>query len=90
VRFTTGGELVWVPTGTRFTGFPVYGLTIQAHSVGLECSFYVRFGTKDGERRGYLTLSHHHDGDYRVNVLDIEVVDGRLVVTESTVRVPGI
>jgi hypothetical protein len=50
----------------------------------------VRFGTKDGERRGYLTLTHHHDGDCRVNVLDIEVVNGHLVVTETDVQVPGI
>ena len=89
VRFTTGRELIWTPIA-RFPGFPVYRLNIQAHSVCLACLFFVRFGTKDDERRGYLTLSHHHDGEYRTEVFDNEVVNGHLVVTETTVQVPGI
>ena len=73
------------PDGTS----QVSGNFIQADSLCSFCAFDVRFGIKDGERRAYLTwvdsYSHHHTG----NIVDLDVVDGKLVMKQTNVPVPG-
>jgi hypothetical protein len=69
----------------------VYGST--AGSVCPSCFFLIRFGTRDGERRAYLTwpdFERHGRADHPApTILDIEVEGGRVVVTDTSVRVPG-
>ena len=45
------------------------------------CAFEVRFGTRDGERRAYLTVDYGHDNPG--TVVDVEVVNGALVFTKT-------
>ena len=53
-----------------------------------ECwAFEVRFGTRDGERRAYLTVDYHHDNPG--TLVDVEVVGGALVVTKTEMFAPG-
>ena len=92
VRFNVADkthELIWTADDRSFPGYPVYGNFILAYSVCSFCAFDVRFGIKDGERRAYLTFVDNYDHDYTGNIVDLEVVDGRLVMTQTNVRVPG-
>ena len=79
VRFDTAStSLIWAEDGRSFPGYPVAG-----NLVGYCCSFQVRFGTKDGERRAYFT-------DYdTATIWDIEIVGGRLNFSLTNARVPG-
>lgn len=79
VRFDmTSNSLIWAADGRRFTGYPVSGNFMRADK-----SFQVRFGTKDGERRAYFTET------VATTICDIEVVGGQLVVSPTSVNVPG-
>ena len=51
------------------------------------CAFEVRFGTKDGERRAYLTADYGHDNPG--TLVDVEVSGSALVVTRTSIFVPG-
>ncbi len=86
VQINTAGELIWLADGTRLPGYAVHGGYIPAESL-CECAFEVRFGTRDGERRAYLTgeYGHHNPG----TILDLDLVSGALVVTPSNVYPPG-
>lgn len=92
LRFSTSHELIWPPTGGRFSGYSVYGNRIQAYIAcppSWSCqkrswSGEVRFGTKNGERRAYLTCNCE-DGSW---IVDIEVVDGQVVISETGLPVP--
>lgn len=91
VRFNTADELIWTADDTRFPGFPVSGNVVTADKVCRFCTFQVRFGTKDGERRAYLTWTDetgHFEG-HPPTIFDIEVVSGQLVITGTNVPVPG-
>lgn len=87
VQVNTARELIWTANGTRFPGYPVRGNFIAADGTCEFCSFEVRFGTKDGERRAYLTFDYHHDNPG--TLVDIEVVGGELVMTRTSVPPPG-
>lgn len=90
VRFNTAAnELIWTANGTRFPGYPVYGRFISAYGICSFCSFEVRFGTKDGERRAYLTWGDDYNHYYSGTIVDIEVVGAQLAITETNVPVPG-
>jgi hypothetical protein len=89
VRFNTAAEAIWTADDTRFPGYVVNGSIIRANVICASCVFLVRFGTKDGERRAYLTFPDNEDHTNAVTILDVEVVDGRLVITNTNVRVPG-
>ena len=79
VRFdTTGNTLIWAADGRSFSGYPVSG-----NFLGAGKNFQVRFGTKDGERRAYFTET------VATTICDVEVVGGQLMVTPTTVTVPG-
>jgi hypothetical protein len=88
VQFNTAGELVWTPTGARFPGFFADGAVVTAEHVCAGCYFLVRFSTRDGERRAYLTWSGDPAPDRPVTILDVNVVAGRLVVADSDVILP--
>lgn len=79
VRFDmTSNSLIWAADGRSFTGYPVSGNFMRADK-----SFQVRFGTKDGERRAYFTET------VATTICDIEIVNGQLVVSPTSVNVPG-
>jgi hypothetical protein len=71
VRFNTANELIWAADDTRIPGFkvmtlnfatgPCYLASIPRTTCSTGCSFEVRFGAKDGERRAYLTVDYIHD-----------------------------
>jgi hypothetical protein len=79
VRFdVASSSLIWAADGRSFTGFPVSGNFIRADRF-----FQVRFGTKDGERRVYFTET------VATTICDIEIVGGQVIITPTTVHVPG-
>jgi hypothetical protein len=86
VQFNTAGELIWTPDNTHLPGYPVQGISINAEGV-CKCWFEVRFGTKDGERRAYLTADYGHENPG--TVVDLEVAGGVLIVTQTNVFPPG-
>lgn len=98
VQFNTANELIWTADGTRLPGFEVdtfhYPGTAFINVVGPSraicptgCAFEVRFGTKDGQRRAYLTMDYVHDNPG--TLVDVEVTGGALVVTKTNVFAPG-
>ena len=92
LQFSTAPALIWTD-GTRFSGYWANGDTVTADSVCPSCFFLIRFGTRDGERRAYLTwpdFERHGRADHPApTILDIEVEGGRVVVTDTSVLVPG-
>jgi hypothetical protein len=98
VQFNTANELIWTADGTRLPGFEVdkihYPGTAFIDVVGPSraicptgCAFEVRFGTRDGERRAYLTMDYVHDNPG--TLVDVEVTGGALLVTKTNVFAPG-
>jgi hypothetical protein len=89
VRFTTAPELIWTD-GTRFSGYRVDGHAITADTVCHSCWFLIRFATRDGEPRAYLTwpdVELHGRADHPPpTILDIDVVGGKVVITDTNVR----
>lgn len=84
VRFNTADELVWVASDARFPEFIVDGNFVAYHHKN-DKFFQVRFGTKDGERRAYLSWP-----DDRLTIVDLWVDErGDLKIAETSVRVPG-
>lgn len=86
VRFNSASELIWAADGSRFPGYAAGRSGIN------DGSMEVLFGTKNGERRAYLvfSLGYHHYAPPAI-VVDLEIVDGRLVIvsTEPPVPLPG-
>lgn len=97
VQFNTANDLIWAADHTRLQGFKVdrhdfgtgafYMISIPGTTCPQGCAFEVRFGTKDGERRAYLTVDYIHDNPG--TLVDIEVVGGALVLTQTRVFPPG-
>ena len=85
VRFNTAGEAIWTADDSRYKGL----LLADGKTIGFFDGFEVLFGTKDGERRAYLTfdMNVHHYGPPAI-VADLEVVDGRLILASPKVSVP--
>jgi hypothetical protein len=86
VQFSTAGELIWTADGTSFSGYPGSDVFINAEAV-CNCWFEVRFGTRDGERRAYLTADYGHENPG--TLVDLEVVSGALVASRTSVGPPG-
>ena len=79
VRFdTVSNSLIWAADGRSFPGFPVSDNFIRQ-----DRHFQVRFGSKDGERRAYFTETETG------TICDINVVGNQLVISPTTVRMPG-
>ena len=92
LQINTAGELIWTADGTRLPGYSVDNYQTEIYWVNGKicpqgCSFEVRFGTKDGERRAYLTVDYGHDNPG--TVVDVDVVGGALVVTQTNMFPPG-
>jgi hypothetical protein len=90
MQFSTAGELVFPAIDTRLPGFrPLRGPEqgIEGNICVPECAFVVRFGIKDGERRAYLTVDYIHNNPG--TLVDVEVVNGALVVTQTDLYPPG-
>lgn len=96
VQFTVGGDLVWAADGTRIPGYfvtgdsayfgpPTYFIGGQICQEG--CVFSIRFGAADGERRAYLTVDYGHDNPG--TLVDVAVVSGALVVSQTSLFPPG-
>lgn len=78
VRFDpAAGSLIWAADGTAFGGW-----VIDGNFLGSTGQFQVRFGTKDGERRAYFTETGP------ATICDIEVTDGDLQISPTSVMVP--
>lgn len=79
VRFdTASNSLIWAADGRSFPGYPVEGNFIRS-----DRAFQIRFGTKNGDQRAYFTETATG------TICDIEVTGGQLVLTSTTVTVPG-
>jgi hypothetical protein len=95
VQFTANGQLIWAADGTRLSGYYVttvpgtHGVVtyITGQICDESCVFEVRFGTSGGERRAYLTVDYGHDNPG--TLVDIAVVDGRLVMSPTDEFAPG-
>lgn len=97
VQFSTAGELIWAADGTRLSGYRVvsHNFTPEGPVYFIEgaicpegCAFEVRFGSKDGERRAYLTVDYGHDNPG--TLVDVEIRGGALVVSRTSVYPPGL
>ncbi len=87
MQFNTANELIWTADGTRLTGYSASGGNYIAAEKLCQCWLEVRFGTRDGERRAYLTADYGH---YNPGTLvDLELVGGAIVMKESNVYPPG-
>ena len=96
VHVSGADELVWTPTGTRLPGYSVVHLPSPGAATLISgtidgctetCWLEVRFGAMNGTPRAYLTIDYGH---YNLGTLaDLEVVAGRLMVTQTTTFPPG-
>ena len=86
VQFNTANELIWMADGDHLPGYIVQGNFIPAEA-SCQCWLAVRFGTRNGERRAYLTADYGHDNPG--TVVDLEIAGGALVVRRTDVFVPG-
>jgi len=99
VRFNSANEFIWAADDTRLQGFkvqqypvnldtgPIYMVPIPGTICSQGCAFEVRFGTKDGERRAYLTVDYIHDNPG--TLVDVDLIGGALVVTQTSQFPPG-
>ena len=88
VRFTDAGELLWAADGTRLTGFLADGEVVTADRVCAGCYFLVRFGTRNGERRAYLTWAGVEHGEQGPTLLDLEITGDTLAVNATDLTIP--
>jgi hypothetical protein len=86
VQFNTANELIWTADGAHLPGYRAEGNFIPAEA-SCKCTLVVHFGTRNAERRAYLTADYGHDnpGD----VVDLEIAGGVLVVSRTNVFPPG-
>jgi|SRR5215204_4969674 len=88
VRFTDAGELLWTANGTRLPGYIADGQVVTADRICAGCYFLVRFGTRNGERRAYLTWAGSEHGDAGPTLLDLELQGDRLAVNSTEMPIP--
>ena len=96
VQFTNGGDLIWTADGTHLHGYlvdrdssywgpPTY--FISGKICDELCVFSIRFGSRDGQRRAYLTVDYGHWNPG--TLVDVEVAGGALAVTQTAIFPPG-
>jgi hypothetical protein len=86
VRLTVARELIWAADGTRFPGYGVQG----SNSISVPacaCSLVVRFGTRQGERRAYLTVDYIHDNPG--TLVGLSISGAALTISRTTMFAPG-
>jgi hypothetical protein len=88
VRFNDAGELVWIATGARFPGYLADGQVVTAERICAGCYFFVRFGSRGGEPRAYLTWAGSKPDGQPPTVLDVEVVGVELAVSSTDIEIP--
>ena len=88
VRFNDAGELVWLASGARFPGYIADGQVVTAERICAGCYFFVRFGSRSGEPRAYLTWAGSKPDGQAHTVLDVEVVGDELAVTSTDLEIP--
>lgn len=78
-QFNSAGQVIWLADGG------VYSFAVRGSEGGL----IVRFVTKTSERRAYLVydMGWYHYGPPEI-VVDLEVVDGKLIVSTARPPVP--
>ena len=83
VQFNTAGEVIWAADGRVFRGLGANGQSMERE--GLE----VQFAIKNGQPRAYLfyRFDWWHYGPPAI-IVDLEIVDGRLVVSDAKPPVP--
>jgi hypothetical protein len=86
VRFNDRGDLIWGET--RFPGYIADGQVVTADRICAGCYFFVRFGSRGGERRAYLTWAGADANGGTPTLLDVDVVNGRLAVTTTGEPLP--
>ena len=86
VRISVAQELIWVADGKRLPGYAV-GARNSISVPGCACSLVVRFGSRQGERRAYLTADYIHDNPGTLVSLSISA--GGLIITRTTIFAPG-
>lgn len=89
LQFNLGAdELIWTPTGTRFSEFIVDGNHVGYHHK-IDWIFQIRFGMRDGERRAFLTRPDRALQGAAPTILDLWVDErGDLKIVETGVAVP--
>lgn len=87
VHVNTADDLIWVAGGEHLAGYVVRSTLILAEASSCQCWLAVRFGTRNGEKRAYLTADYGHDN--AETVVDLEVAGGALIVQRTDVFVPG-
>ena len=99
IQFTSGSDLIWTADGTHLPGYFVdpnsarqgdpstYFIGLPGNRCDVFCVFSVRFGSVDGQRRAYLTIDYGHSNPG--TLVDVEVVNRTLVVTQTTSFPPG-
>ena len=88
VRFNDAGERGWVASGERFPGYIADGQVVTAERICAGCYFFVRFGSRGGEPRAYLTWAGSRPDGQPPTVLDVEVVGSELAVTSTDLEIP--
>jgi hypothetical protein len=88
VRFNVVGDLLW-SDDTRYFGFKFDGVDIEAQQL-CSCWFQIRFGSRNGNRRAYLTATYPHEGNPGT-VLDLDRTGGWITshITHVPVSEPG-
>jgi hypothetical protein len=84
VRVSVAGELIWFD-GTRLPGFSAAGNSVSVPACA--CSLVVRFGSRDGERRAYLTADYIHDNPG--TLVSLGIAGASLTITRTTLFAPG-
>lgn len=93
VQFNTAGELIWTADGSRLPGYRVDACCypgvsfIVGSSCAEGCALEVRFGTKDGERRAYLTADYGHDNPG--TLVELAIVGDVIRATRTSTFPPG-
>jgi len=91
VQINTAGHLIFPADGIGLPGHAVTGGNSGEIYIPVEalcsCWLEVRFGTKDGERRAYLTAEYGHNNPG--TLVDVGVSNGGLVVSRTTQYPPG-
>ena len=88
LQLNSANELIWTADGTRLPGYRAAATYyIEGRICSQGCAFEVRFGSKSGERRAYLTVDYGHDNPG--TMVDVEVTSAGLQVTQTPLFPPG-
>jgi len=85
VQLNTANELIWAD-GTRIPGYYVWD-NIISWDEGCRRCLEVRFGSRNGEKRAYLTSVVVQEGTG--TLVDLAVVGGALVISSTNDSPPG-